>query len=214
VVATWAAELSQAPPARKLPFIFLANDIAQNSRRRGTEFTDAFAKALPGAMRHVAKHGGAEAARALRRLAAVWEERRVFGSGRTMRELKDAVEEGAAAGGAGAEATARAAATAAEEDAAAARAAGCVGAAAEAVATAAGAAVGTAAAVAAALAAAGDATGAADAAASSLPAASAHAAALADVAKAQEALLTALRSALTLQARAHSARTHAPALAC
>jgi hypothetical protein len=43
VVATWAAELARAPPGRKLAFVFLANDITQHSRRRGTEFADAFA---------------------------------------------------------------------------------------------------------------------------------------------------------------------------
>ena len=83
--------MSSASDERKLAFIFLANDVVQTSRKRGPEFVEAFASALPGALRHVAKHGAAADAAQLRRLVAVWEERRVFGAGRTLSALKAAV---------------------------------------------------------------------------------------------------------------------------
>jgi len=90
IVSSWAQELSSATPERKLAFLFLASDVVQTSRKRGVEFVEAFAKALPGALRHVLKHQP-DATPALRRLVAVWEERRVFGAGRTLAELKQAV---------------------------------------------------------------------------------------------------------------------------
>lgn len=42
---------------RKLAFLFLANDIVQNSRKKGPEFTESFARVLPAATNHVVKHG-------------------------------------------------------------------------------------------------------------------------------------------------------------
>ena len=44
--ATWAAECLRAPPARQLLFVYLANDIMQNSRRKGPEFTVAYGDRL------------------------------------------------------------------------------------------------------------------------------------------------------------------------
>lgn len=90
VVGTWASQLSQAPSGRKLAFILLCNDICQQSRKRGSEYIEAFARALPGALRHVCKHS-ADAEAPLRRLVGVWEERGVFGRNRTLGELKLAV---------------------------------------------------------------------------------------------------------------------------
>ena len=93
VASTWATCLSAAPDAQKLAFVFLANDVVQNSRKRGPHYTDAFAPLLPGALRHVLKHApGQETLRQLRRLVTVWEERRVFGAGKTVKELKAAVQ--------------------------------------------------------------------------------------------------------------------------
>ena len=95
VASTWASALSAAPDAQKLAFVFLANDVVQNSRKRGPAYTDAFAPLLPGALRHVIKHApGQETLHQLRRLVTVWEERKVFGAGKTCKELKAAVQLG------------------------------------------------------------------------------------------------------------------------
>jgi hypothetical protein len=154
-------------------------------------------KALPGALRHVAKHGGAEGARALRRLVAVWEERRVFGAGRTIKEFKDAVEEGAAAGG-----HAPAPGDAEAEEAAASRAA---------VAGVAAAAEALVAAQAAASAAAPPAGGADPA--EALSAAEAHAAALGATSRAHARLSATLRAAVATHDRAASRAATAAAAA-
>jgi len=198
VVATWAAELARAAPARKLAFVFLANDVTQHSRRRGTEFADAFAKALPGALRHVSKHSGLEAVRALRRLVAVWEERRVFGAGRTISEFKAAVEEGSAAAGHAATSAGGASAPDARAEEA-----GDGGALRGALAAVAAQAEALAAAQAAAAAATSDAAAAAGAgdAAGALAAAEAAAAAQAGVTRAHARLSAALRAALATQVR-------------
>ena len=44
--ATWAAECLRAPPARQLLFVYLANDIMQNSKRKGNEFCNAYGAQL------------------------------------------------------------------------------------------------------------------------------------------------------------------------
>ena len=110
VATTWASCLSQAPDKQKLAFVYLANDVVQNSRKRGPHYVDAFAPLLPGALRHVLKHsgGGADTLRQLHRMVAVWEERRVFGTGKAIQQLKAAVEDtqSAAQTDNGAEATA------------------------------------------------------------------------------------------------------------
>jgi CID domain len=95
VATTWAQCLSQAPDKQKLAFVYLANDVVQNSRKRGPHYVDAFAPLLPGALRHVLKHsgGGADTLRQLHRMVAVWEERRVFGTGKAIQQLKAAVED-------------------------------------------------------------------------------------------------------------------------
>jgi hypothetical protein len=95
VATTWASALSAAPDGQKLAFVFLANDVVQNSRKRGPAYTDAFAPLLPGALRHVIKHAtGQETVHQLQRLVAVWEQRKVFGAGKTCKELKAAVQLG------------------------------------------------------------------------------------------------------------------------
>ena len=44
---TWAQECLRAPPARHLLYVYLANDIMQNSKRKGNEFCNAYGAQLP-----------------------------------------------------------------------------------------------------------------------------------------------------------------------
>src|SRR4051812_5155305 len=58
VVRAWLKELtmSSASAERKLTFIYLANDILQNSRKKGNEYSEEFAKVLPSAIEDTSKH--------------------------------------------------------------------------------------------------------------------------------------------------------------
>uniref|UniRef100_A0A803MXZ7 CID domain-containing protein n=1 Tax=Chenopodium quinoa TaxID=63459 RepID=A0A803MXZ7_CHEQI len=61
-------------------FLFLANDILQNSRRKGNEFVNEFWKVLPAALKLVYDNGDESGKKAANRLVDIWEERKVFGS--------------------------------------------------------------------------------------------------------------------------------------
>lgn len=46
-----------APVSRKLTFLYLANDVIQNSKRKGPEFTQDFAPVIVEAFKHVYRSG-------------------------------------------------------------------------------------------------------------------------------------------------------------
>ncbi|OMO99400.1 hypothetical protein COLO4_13304 [Corchorus olitorius] len=80
VVETWARQFHCSPREQRLAFLYLANDILQNSRRKGSEFVGEFWKVLPDALRDVIDHGDEFGRNAALRLISIWEERKVFGS--------------------------------------------------------------------------------------------------------------------------------------
>lgn len=53
VVETWDRQFHCSPHDQRLAFLYLANDILQNSRRKGSEFVGEFWKVLPDALRDV-----------------------------------------------------------------------------------------------------------------------------------------------------------------
>lgn len=57
VVETWARQFHCSPRDQRLAFLYLANDILQNSRRKGSEFVGEFWKVLPDALRDVIENG-------------------------------------------------------------------------------------------------------------------------------------------------------------
>ena len=58
IVITWEAEFAKAPNMqKKLAMVYLANDILQNSRKKGPEFVNEFYRTLPRALQHMLKHG-------------------------------------------------------------------------------------------------------------------------------------------------------------
>ena len=57
VVETWARQFHCSPREQRLAFLYLANDILQNSRRKGSEFVGEFWKVLPDALRDVIESG-------------------------------------------------------------------------------------------------------------------------------------------------------------
>ena len=105
---------------RKLAFVFLANDIVQNSRKKGpgawmglhffgqhvrpvsgsTEFVVAFSRVMAEALRHTAKHGDEAVTKSIEKMLGVWEDRRVFGA-RVLQEIKEALSAARKQGGGG-----------------------------------------------------------------------------------------------------------------
>ncbi|KAG0497645.1 hypothetical protein HPP92_002336 [Vanilla planifolia] len=80
VVQTWDKQFHSSKKEQKIPFLYLANDILQNSRRNGMEFVAEFWKVLPSAVKDVSENGEEHGKNVVSRLVAIWEERRVFGS--------------------------------------------------------------------------------------------------------------------------------------
>ena len=77
VVSVWDAEFAKASVPKRLALTYLANDILQNSRKKGPEFVMEFFRVLPKAMKHLLKHGDAKVAKAVNRILQIWEERKV-----------------------------------------------------------------------------------------------------------------------------------------
>ncbi|CAO2831258.1 unnamed protein product [Amaranthus hypochondriacus] len=80
VVETWEHQFHNSPREQRLAFLYLANDILQNSRRKGTEFVTEFWRVLPEALRDVINNGDDSGKNSARRLISIWDERKVFGS--------------------------------------------------------------------------------------------------------------------------------------
>eukprot|EP01114_Cavostelium_apophysatum_P024443 TRINITY_DN9567_c0_g1_i1.p1 TRINITY_DN9567_c0_g1~~TRINITY_DN9567_c0_g1_i1.p1 ORF type:complete len:381 (-),score=77.00 TRINITY_DN9567_c0_g1_i1:8-1150(-) len=77
-VEVWENELIKASPDRKLVFIFLANDIMQNSRKRGPEFIKEFAKCIKRLVATVYRQGNHDDRKNIDRILEVWDQRTVF----------------------------------------------------------------------------------------------------------------------------------------
>ncbi|XP_057540920.1 uncharacterized protein LOC130818743 isoform X2 [Amaranthus tricolor] len=80
IVETWEKMFKSSQKEQCVPFLYLANDILQNSRRKGSDFVNEFWKVLPAALKHVHANGDVSGKRAATRLVEIWEERKVFGS--------------------------------------------------------------------------------------------------------------------------------------
>lgn len=79
IVTVWYTLLVKAKPSRKLGFIYLANDVVQNSKKKGPEFNKEFAGVMPTAFGHVydtTTDGKTYAA--LQKVLKVWQDRNVF----------------------------------------------------------------------------------------------------------------------------------------
>lgn len=78
VVAQWYKELQSGNSNRKLTLLYLANDILQNSRKKGTEYVTEFNRVLPKAFHLVNNEKDESLSAAVSRILSVWEERKVF----------------------------------------------------------------------------------------------------------------------------------------
>ncbi|XP_058234195.1 regulation of nuclear pre-mRNA domain-containing protein 1A isoform X2 [Hemibagrus wyckioides] len=73
VLATRCTQVS-----RKLTFLYLANDVIQNSKRKGPEFTQDFAPVIVDAFKHVSSEGEEGCKKHLERVLSIWQERAVY----------------------------------------------------------------------------------------------------------------------------------------
>ena len=80
VVRCWEHAFAKADMEKRLVLIYLANDIAQTSRRSGREYIEAFHKALPEAFKHMMKHSDEPVQQRLKKLVRVWRDRNVWGN--------------------------------------------------------------------------------------------------------------------------------------
>lgn len=63
---------------KKLTLLYLANDVIQNSKRKGPEFRTEFGKVLPRALQYVSREKDESFRKSVERVISVWEERKVF----------------------------------------------------------------------------------------------------------------------------------------
>ncbi|CAL5203847.1 unnamed protein product [Lathyrus oleraceus] len=87
VVSTWKKQFDKSDVVHRIPLLYLANDIMQNSKRNGNEFVIEFWKVLPAALKDVIATNDDRGKREVSRLFEVWEGRNVFGS--RVQNLKD-----------------------------------------------------------------------------------------------------------------------------
>ncbi|ONK61674.1 uncharacterized protein A4U43_C08F32400 [Asparagus officinalis] len=80
VVETWEKLFNSSSKEQRVSFLYLANDILQNSRRKGSEFVNEFWKVLPGVLKNVYENSEDLGKNVVMRLVGIWEERKVFGS--------------------------------------------------------------------------------------------------------------------------------------
>ncbi|KAM6903906.1 regulation of nuclear pre-mRNA domain-containing protein 1A-like isoform 1-T1 [Lycodopsis pacificus] len=80
IVGVWINELKKAQVSRKLTFVYLANDVIQNSKKKGPEFTQDFAPVIVDAFKHVYRDGEEGYKKQLGRVLSIWQERAVYES--------------------------------------------------------------------------------------------------------------------------------------
>ncbi|XP_044980979.1 regulation of nuclear pre-mRNA domain-containing protein 2-like [Hordeum vulgare subsp. vulgare] len=80
IVDTWEKQFNNATKDKKVSFLYLSNDILQNSKRKGGEFVNEFWKVLPGSLKDVHDSGGEHGKKVVARLIGIWDERKVFGT--------------------------------------------------------------------------------------------------------------------------------------
>ncbi|XP_035476870.1 regulation of nuclear pre-mRNA domain-containing protein 1A isoform X1 [Scophthalmus maximus] len=78
IVGVWLNELKKAQVPRKLTFLYLANDVIQNSKKKGPEFTQDFAPVIVDAFKHVYREGEEGCKKQLGRVLSIWQERAVY----------------------------------------------------------------------------------------------------------------------------------------
>ncbi|KAJ8390225.1 hypothetical protein AAFF_G00109640 [Aldrovandia affinis] len=92
IVRVWHRELKKAKCSRKLTFLYLANDVIQNSKKKGPEFTRDFETVLVDACSHVAREVDDGSKKHMERLLHIWQERSLYRAD-FIQQLKLAIED-------------------------------------------------------------------------------------------------------------------------
>ncbi|XP_059384446.1 regulation of nuclear pre-mRNA domain-containing protein 1B-like isoform X2 [Carassius carassius] len=92
IVRVWHRELKKAKRSRKLTFLYLANDVIQNSKKKGPEFAKNFEGVLVDACSHVARDGDEGCKKHMERLLNIWQERNLYRAD-FIQQLKLAIED-------------------------------------------------------------------------------------------------------------------------
>lgn len=77
VVDIWQSQIYQAQPDKILPLMYIANDVLQNSKRKGSNFIDAFLKCMKACLR-VSVGINPKVTEKLKRITKVWGQRQVY----------------------------------------------------------------------------------------------------------------------------------------
>ncbi|XP_061427924.1 regulation of nuclear pre-mRNA domain-containing protein 1B-like [Lethenteron reissneri] len=78
IARVWHGSLKNTKPSRKLTYLYLANDVIQNSKRKGPELTREFSSVLLDAFSHVAREADDGCQTPMQRLLHIWQERAVY----------------------------------------------------------------------------------------------------------------------------------------
>ncbi|KAH8365610.1 hypothetical protein KR093_002736 [Drosophila rubida] len=79
IVQTWQRELQKVPEAKKLTFMYLANDVIQNSKKKGPEYGKEFSNVLPKVFGHIGDTCKSDKLMgSLGRILNIWQERGVY----------------------------------------------------------------------------------------------------------------------------------------
>ena len=79
IVSVWQKELYKTANSRKLTFLYLANDVVQNSRKKAPEFAKGFGHSLRKVLDHLsALKLDEKTIKSIGRLLQIWQERNIF----------------------------------------------------------------------------------------------------------------------------------------
>ncbi|RNA41091.1 regulation of nuclear pre-mRNA domain-containing 1B-like isoform X1 [Brachionus plicatilis] len=79
IVSTWYKELTGNPkPDRKLTLLYLANDILQNSRKKGNEYLKEFSNIMSDAIGDIAKYSDDKTRFTVERILNIWKDRKIY----------------------------------------------------------------------------------------------------------------------------------------
>lgn len=79
VVNTWLKQLQLTPKSeRKITFMYLANDILQNSRKKGDEYLNEFATVLAEAIDDASRVSDSKTRFSIERILNIWKDRKIY----------------------------------------------------------------------------------------------------------------------------------------
>mmetsp|Transcript_12821 Transcript_12821/g.36015 ORF Transcript_12821/g.36015 Transcript_12821/m.36015 type:complete len:316 (+) Transcript_12821:55-1002(+) len=78
IVTVWKTEFNKVGPEKLIAFLYLANDLLQNGRKKSPEMCAEFFRVLPECLKIVQKKGSAKDVERAKRMVTVWGERQVY----------------------------------------------------------------------------------------------------------------------------------------